>query len=260
MDCPTFKQVESSHPRNRWIAELSRPELKTALLRETNAPNTLGDDLSKNWGNVYLAGSGITAEPKDDCKLMHAAQRRGCTVSELGYELMLASQLEPQLLMIAANYAGGNLDELRDMLRAPASVVSLSDAGAHLTSICDGTLHTFMLQYWVRDRACGPKLALEEVVRMMTMDCAKALHMPDRGVISRGYKADLNVLDLDKLNIGRPRYVDDLPGGGVRLMQQVSGYRATIVSGRVTREMDKATGILPGRLVRYNKLKPAPTG
>ena len=251
MDCPTFKRIERTYPRKRWLGELAKPEVKAALLSEKNPQNTLGDDLSKVWSEVYLTGPEISAEPTDDSKLINEAKKQGRDVVELGYDLMVASETEPRLLMMAANYSGGNFDEVREMLKAPESLLSLSDAGAHLTSICDGYLHTFMLAHWTRDRTRGPKLSLEEVVRKMTSDCARAFHMPDRGIIAPGYKADLNVIDIDKVGLGRPRYVHDLPAGGMRLLQNVHGYRATVVSGVVTRENDKSTGARPGRVVRH---------
>jgi N-acyl-D-aspartate/D-glutamate deacylase len=164
---------------------------------------------------------------------------------------MLASQDRPRIVMVLANYCDGSLDSLGQMLRSPGALLSLSDAGAHSMTICDGTIHTFVLTYWVRDRAHGLKFTLEEAVRMMTSAPAKAFRLNDRGVIAPGYKADLNVIDLDRLTCTDPHYVHDLPAGATRLLQSVSGYRATIVSGVVTRENDEATGALPGHLIRF---------
>jgi N-acyl-D-aspartate/D-glutamate deacylase len=257
MDCPTFKKIESTLPREAWRAELAKPHVKSALLAETNPPETLGDDLSKCWNDVYLTGAATSPEPEDERKLIHEARRQQRDIAAVGYDLMLASDKAPRLVLLAANYSGGSLDELGEMLKSPGSLLSLSDAGAHLTSICDGNLHTFMLSHWTRDRSRGPKLALEEVVRKMTMDCAQAFHMRDRGMIAPGLKADINVIDLDKLHIAPPHYIHDLPARGMRLMQKVSGYRATIVSGVVTRENDAPTGALPGRVVRHNKVMSA---
>jgi N-acyl-D-aspartate/D-glutamate deacylase len=151
-----------------------------------------------------------------------------------------------------ANYDGGSFEALGELLRRPGSLLSLSDAGAHVMTICDGMLHTFMLTHWVRDRTRGGRMRIEEAVKLMTADAAKAFRLYDRGVLAPGLKADINIIDLDRLTLGAPRYVDDLPGGATRLLQEAYGYRATIVSGVITREHDRATGRLPGRLVRYN--------
>ena len=142
------------------------------------------------------------------------------------------------------------------MLTSPATLLSLSDAGAHVQSICDGTMSVFMLTHWVRDRDRGERLPLEVAVRMLTKDNANAIGLHDRGVVAPGYKADINIIDFDQLALGRVRFVNDLPAGAWRLTQDVAGIRATIVSGTVTREDGKATGELPGRLVRHKAQPP----
>jgi N-acyl-D-aspartate/D-glutamate deacylase len=249
MDCPTFRKIKSEYPRSRWLTELAKPEVRRTLLSEPNKPGSVGEYLSSSWQNVYVVGP--EAEPSSDSKLSIVAQRLGRPIIEVAYDFMVQPGDGPQLVMVLRNYGGGNFDGLHDVLRRPGSLLSLSDAGAHVMTICDGMQNTFMLTHWVRDRSRGPRIELAEVVRMMTLDNARAFRMHDRGQIAPGYKADLNVIDLDRLELGRPRYVHDLPAGGTRLMQSVSGYRATIVSGVVTREHDQATGARPGTLVRY---------
>jgi N-acyl-D-aspartate/D-glutamate deacylase len=106
-----------------------------------------------------------------------------------------------------------------------------------------------MLTHWTRDRR-GARLSLAEVVRGQCRDTAVAVGMNDRGLIAAGYKADLNVIDYDRLRLHSPEVVYDLPGGGRRLIQRAEGYRATIVSGQCVVRDDVPTGVLPGRLVR----------
>jgi N-acyl-D-aspartate/D-glutamate deacylase len=93
-------------------------------------------------------------------------------------------------------------------------------------------------------------MALERAVHLMTQKPAQSIGLADRGVLAPGLKADINIVDLDALKVHLPHFEADLPSGARRLMQNVTGYRATVVSGEVTRENDKATGALPGRLVR----------
>jgi len=107
-----------------------------------------------------------------------------------------------------------------------------------------------MLTHWVRDRIRGEKAPIEEMVHLMTQKTALSVGLTDRGLIAPGKKADLNVFDLDALKLHQPDFYEDLPGGARRIMQKVTGYRATVVSGEVTREHDQHTGALPGRLVR----------
>ena len=74
--------------------------------------------------------------------------------------------------------------------------------------------------------------------------------MQDRGTLEVGMRADVNVIDLDALSVGLPTSFHDLPAGGARLLQRITGYEATILNGTVTRRHDQDTGARPGRLVR----------
>jgi len=148
------------------------------------------------------------------------------------------------------NYALFNFDHIHEMMLSDATVLSLSDGGAHCGVICDASFPTYMLTYWVRDRARGARMPLERVVQMQTHDTAKLYGLTDRGVIAPGMKADVNVIDFDALRILPPEMAFDLPAEGRRLIQRAEGYRATIVSGQVTFENGEATGELPGKLIR----------
>ena len=136
------------------------------------------------------------------------------------------------------------------MLTHPASVVGLSDAGAHCNLLCDASMPTTMLVHWVRDRSRGPRLTLEAAVRMQTAETAAVYGLGDRGTLEIGKRADVNVIDLENLRLHHPEVVHDLPAGGGRILQGASGYRATVVAGVVTRRNDVDTGARPGRLVR----------
>jgi N-acyl-D-aspartate/D-glutamate deacylase len=146
------------------------------------------------------------------------------------------------------NYLGGNLDVVHTMLNHPQALPGLSDGGAHVGTICDASFPTTMLTHWARDRAQG--LPLEKVVKMMTHDTARYIGMHDRGTLTPGAKADVNVIDLAHLTLRRPHLVADLPAGGKRLLQKAEGYRATLVNGEVILEDDALTAARPGRLVR----------
>jgi N-acyl-D-aspartate/D-glutamate deacylase len=94
------------------------------------------------------------------------------------------------------------------------------------------------------------------MIKMQSRDTAAALGLHDRGMIRLGLRADLNVIDYDRLRLHAPQVAYDLPAGGRRLMQKADGYDATIVSGQVTYRNGKATTSLPGRLVRGNRAAP----
>ena len=114
-----------------------------------------------------------------------------------------------------------------------------------------------MLSHWVRDRKRGPKIPVELAVRRMTRDTAELYGLCDRGLLKPGYKADVNVIDLDEVSLHLPTMQFDLPAGGRRLLQRADGYRYTIVSGQVTMQDGEPTGALPGGLIRGERSAPA---
>jgi N-acyl-D-aspartate/D-glutamate deacylase len=148
------------------------------------------------------------------------------------------------------NYAEGNLDTTREMLAHPRTVPGLSDGGAHVGTICDGSFPTFLLTHWGRDRRRGELFELEWLVRQHTQETARTVGLLDRGVLAPGMRADVNVIDFDRLAIARPEMHHDLPAGGRRVLQRATGYRHTVVAGVETYADGEATGELPGRLVR----------
>jgi N-acyl-D-aspartate/D-glutamate deacylase len=128
-------------------------------------------------------------------------------------------------------------------------VTGLSDAGAHVTLICDGTMPSTQLTYWTRDRA-GDHLPIEMLVEKQTRRNARLYGLADRGTIEPGMRADVNVIDHGRLAVSAPVAHDDLPAGGTRLLQPVEGYVATFCHGVQTRSDDADSGERPGRLVR----------
>jgi N-acyl-D-aspartate/D-glutamate deacylase len=178
------------------------------------------------------------------------AQRLGVSPVALAYEQMLVNDGRGLLLYAAGNYAQGSLDAALQMMRFPGAVPGLGDGGAHSTIVCDASISTYLLTYWARDRRRGETLPIQQVVKWLSRDSAEAVGLFDRGVIKQGYKADVNVINHRKLSLHTPRMAVDLPAGGKRLVQDVNGYVATIVSGEIVRRYDEETAHLPGRLVR----------
>jgi N-acyl-D-aspartate/D-glutamate deacylase len=259
MDRPTLLQIKQDFPREEWLTQLANPDIKAKILGERNVEGGFPEFINTFIGRCYDMGPDNNYEPEQRASISDMAAALGRRTEDLIFDLMLETSNSPRILMAATNYSKGDYGDLAKMLASPASLLSLSDAGAHVQSICDGTMNVFMLTHWVRDRDRGERLPLEVAVRMMTKDNADSIGLHDRGVVAPGYKADINVIDLEKLALGKARFVNDLPAGAWRLTQDVSGIRATIVSGIVTREHDRATGELPGRLVRH-KVRPAGAG
>jgi N-acyl-D-aspartate/D-glutamate deacylase len=136
------------------------------------------------------------------------------------------------------------------MITHPGTIVGLADAGAHVKLICDGSSPSTQLTHWTRDRTRGATIPLEIMVEQQTQRTARLYGFDDRGTIEVGRRADLNVIDLERLTVRRPVMHADLPAGGQRYLQPVSGYVATIVDGVQTRSDDCDTGARPGRLRR----------
>ena len=233
------------------IAELSKPEIKAQILSESRSGKGIPSlNYLTLFDRMFPLGDPPNYEPLLDDSVVGRAMRLGKRPEEVAYDLLLENGGRGILLLAFGNYLGGNLDAVRDMLTDRNTIFGLGDGGAHYGMICDASLPTFMLTHWARDRSRGPKLGLAEIVRGLSRDPAAAIGLLDRGVVAPGYKADLNVIDHDRLSLASPRVVRDLPAGGKRIVQDAKGYIATIVSGRVTQRNGTPTAELPGGLVR----------
>ena len=173
------------------------------------------------------------------------ARARGVTPADVMIDLALDTDFEQTF--IQPSLYPQDPDVLMVVLRHPRTVMTFSDSGAHLSQICDSSIHTYLLGHFVRDRQA---FTLEEAVRMLTLAPAIAWGFSDRGLVRPGMVADLNVFDPGTVGPAVPRVVNDLPGGGPRLEQRSVGFKATVVNGRVTIEDGIHTGDLPGRLLR----------
>jgi len=246
---PSYKAI-AKLPLAERVERLRQPEVRAAILNETA---TATDDplfFRPNYDKMYLLGNPPDYEQPPENTLGARARREGKRPEELAYDAMLTEDGRGMLYVPFLNYADGNLDATREMLRDPRSVPGLSDGGAHCGIICDASFPTYLLTHWTRDRSRGEKLSIPFVVAVQSRKTALSVGLYDRGLIAPGYKADVNVIDYDKLHLHPPKVHYDLPVGGRRLLQQVDGYDATIVSGVVTQREGRATGARPGKLVR----------
>jgi len=237
-------------PLAERLARLRQAEVRAAILSET--PSATDDPLffRPNYDKMYLLGDPPDYEQPPEQALGARARREARQPEELAYEAMLSDDGRGMLYVPFLNYADGNLDATREMLSDPRAVPGLSDGGAHCGIICDASFPTYLLTHWTRDRARGEKLTIPFVVAAQSRKTALSVGLTDRGLIAPRHKADINVIDYDRLHLHPPKVHYDLPVGGRRLLQQVDGYQATIVSGLVTQRDGNATGARPGRLVR----------
>ena len=194
----------------------------------------------------YLLDERLTYEPSSEETVAAVAAREGCSPREVIMDTMAEGN---PILILFGRYEG-DLEGQREVIEHPLSVFGLSDGGAHCGVLVDASVPTYMLSYFTRDRDRGPKMPLEFVVHKLTRDSAEVYGLEDRGLIAPGYKADLNLIDYDGLQLEQPHMVHDLPASGKRLIQKASGYRMTIKSGEITYENGEFTGAMPGRLLR----------
>src|SRR6266700_3600185 len=246
---PSYRSI-AHLPLAKRLTYLRKPEMRAAILEETPTATTDPLFFRPNYDQMYLLGDPPDYEQPPDNALGARARREGRKPEELAYDAMLTDDGRGMLYVPFLNYAEGNLDAVRDMLRDPLSVPGLSDGGAHCGIICDASFPTYLLTHWTRDRSRGDMLSIPFVVAAQSRKTALSVGLSDRGLLAPGLKADVNIIDYGRLHLHPPKVHYDLPVGGRRLLQQVDGYEATIVSGVVTRREGAATGARPGRLVR----------
>ncbi|MEX5635875.1 N-acyl-D-amino-acid deacylase family protein [Parafrankia sp. FMc2] len=239
-------------------ARMRDPEMRMAILdaqtdeKDLRIPGAVRTD---RYDAMHELEEFPNYEPSRELSILSQARKEGRTPEEVVYDVLIRDEGRGMIYQPFSNYAYGNLDAVREMLTHPYTLPGLGDGGAHVGSICDSSFPSTLLQHWVGQRPNG-RLDLSYVVKRQSRDTARAIGLLDRGELRPGFKADLNVIDLDRMRIHRPEAVYDLPGGGRRLLQRVDGYRHTVVSGVETYHDGEPTGALPGRVVRGTQ--PAP--
>jgi N-acyl-D-aspartate/D-glutamate deacylase len=248
-------------PLAQKVAKLKEPAFREKLLGQRPE----GDDrfarlYLNNFEKMFPLGDPPDYEPRPEDSIAAKAQAGGVSAAAFALDHMVGNGGRQDgrglFYFPVLNYAGYSLDPSFEMMNHANTVLGLGDGGAHVGTICDGSFPTSMLAYWTRDRVRGPKLKLPWVVRAHARETARAVGLNDRGLLKPGYKADVNVIDYDRLRLHPPEVAHDLPAGGRRLLQRAEGYAATVVSGVVTYRDGAPTGKLPGKLVRGAQAAP----
>jgi N-acyl-D-aspartate/D-glutamate deacylase len=222
------------------VAKLRNPEYRATMVSEA-----LSDPPPIDFSQIFLlAGDEARYDHKPGESLTAHAQRLGVSPAEAF--ILLSAERDGKALF---NYPFLNptFDAVENMLDHPQVVIGLGDSGAHVGQIMDASLPTYFLKHWVKERA---HFTLEQAIRKLTLDPAQLFGIQDRGVIQKGAFADLNVIDYDNLKLPPPIFVQDLPAGGSRYIQQSSGYKYTLVNGQVFMEGLEHTGALAGQVLR----------
>ncbi len=245
----SFRAI-AHEPLARKLEIMRDPGFRARLLAEGPIPKLAGRvRMLMGFERMFPLDAKPDYEPKRETSVAAMAARAGVAPVEMAYDLLLADEGRSFLFTPFANYADYSLDACREMIDSPHTIMGLGDGGAHVGLISDASYPTYLLSHWGRDRTHG-RFDIGWLVKRQTADTARAVGLDDRGRLSPGLKADINVIDFDRLRVERPIMAFDLPAGGKRLLQQATGYVATIVSGTPVYREGEATGALPGRLVR----------
>lgn len=204
-----------------------------------------------NFDQLFELTSSSTYEPTQEETFASLAAAKGISPAQYLYQHLISDHTDmPMAILFFTNYSDHNLDSVHEMQMSDTTVTGLSDAGAHVSLIFDAVNPTYQLSYWGRDRKRGPTLPLPRLIHRATLKNAELFGFKDRGSLEVGKRADINVINFDDLALTDLALADDLPAGGIRLMQGATGYDATIIHGVITRRFDQDTGARPGRLVR----------
>jgi N-acyl-D-aspartate/D-glutamate deacylase len=253
---PSYKQLESL-PIAEQRARLRDPQMRRKILDEQPSEAEVAklaqfrQAVTRRWDKFFVMGNPPDYEPGPEKSVAAIATRENRRPDEVAYDYMIE---EGQYLYFpVVNYVTGDHAPIHEMMNDPACLLSLSDGGAHCTSIVDSGLPSFMLAHWGRDRHRGPRLPLEMLVKRQTSETAEFFGLTDRGRLASGLRADVNLIDFEHLRLHRPQLVHDMPADGRRFIQRVDGYEATLVAGTPIFERGEHTGALPGKLVRAGR-------
>ncbi|MDA0272886.1 MAG: amidohydrolase family protein, partial [Proteobacteria bacterium] len=248
-DRPSFKALNSL-PWDEKISALRDPETKTRILNESNEnPHIFIKLVGNKFKSMYVLDEPIEYLPSPDRCISNLAAAENRDAEEWLYDYLLTNNGNALIYIPGANL-GGHIPE---MLDHPFTVVALGDGGAHVGSICDASANLYVLTRWVREQG---RFTLEQGIHMLTRQPAELYSLKDRGVLAKGMKADINIIDFENLKLHTPHIVYDLPAGGKRFLQHADGIRTTIVAGEVIYQDGVATGALPGKLIRGQRLDP----
>ena len=248
---PTWRDELAQLDHETLLTRLAEPATKAQILSEQSVINGgLMQDLPSLMGLVFPLGENPNYEPLPEESIAGIAKERGMDVMEVMYDMLIANGGKELFYQPLGGYQGYSLDGQKKLLEHPNVLFGLSDGGAHCGVIADAGMPTFIMTHWGRDRTRGDKMSLEFIVKSLTSSTAKAFGMFDRGLLTEGMIADINVIDFDELRLHRPEAVFDLPAGGRRLVQRAEGYEITIKSGEVIFNNGQHSGALPGKLVR----------
>ena len=249
---PAFKQkiLNESPSFREDIQKAAKEQKSNKTKEEIKAEAEMGKKLISNYETQFILSDPPNYEPTREDSIASLAEQRNQTEEEVIYDELIKDDGKSLIYACFTPYENHKLKFVETFYKLKSSVAGGSDGGAHCGLICDASMPTTNLSHWARDRSAGDKIPLELIIRKQTKDTAETYGLFDRGEIKTGMIADINIIDFEKLNVSLPKMIFDLPKGGKRLVQESFGYLATIKSGEVVYENGKATGTLPGQVIR----------
>jgi N-acyl-D-amino-acid deacylase len=246
----TLKKLSAIFANSEAWVDLSRmdPADKLVALGDPAWRQRLGEfwDTARFMVNtsVEKAASPATA-PLEGQLLVDIAKERGVSPAEVMFDIALADNLET-FFRIAGPV---NVDEsrLERILKSPATLVGISDGGAHLQTFAGGDYTSYFLAHWVREKGA---FTLEEGVAALSSRIAEFLGLTDRGTLEAGKAADVVVFNPDTVEPLTLLTLDDIPGGGTRMTKNARGIPWVLVNGEPVVEDGKPTAAVPGAVLR----------
>jgi N-acyl-D-aspartate/D-glutamate deacylase len=243
---PAWRRV-MQEPEARWLAVYGDPAFRAALKADLDARRVAV--FRGRWDLVQVLR---VARPEhkalEGTTLAQLAERTGKHPVDAWLDLVAADGLDVEFLAGLLN-----TDEtiVGDLIAHPLTLITLSDAGAHLSLMCDAGYSSTLLGTWVRERK---RLSLEAAVKRLTADPARAYRIPQRGRLEAGCWADVVVFDPETIDALPPEWVRDLPGGEPRFVSRARGVEWSLVNGEPVvergRVVERAAGTRPGRVLR----------
>ncbi|MCP3732783.1 amidohydrolase family protein [Sphingomonas sp. MG17] len=254
--CPSYRAIAGLTLAQK-VERLRDPEFRRKLLSEApEDPNPFFIQIVNSTDALFALGNPPDYHQSPDRTINARAAAMGINPRELILDELLRDEGHAILYAPSTIQIDDYLAHAREAFDTPGTLIGLGDGGAHYGMICDAAYPTYLLTQWAGE-AGSASLGLAQAIRALTDVPARTIGLHDRGIVAPGYKADLNVIDIDRLELEMPKVSHDLPGGGKRLTQQATGYDATVLSGVVTYRRGEPTGALPGRLVRGARAAPA---
>ncbi|MBL7488211.1 amidohydrolase family protein [Frankia sp. AgB1.9] len=241
---PAWAEIWSLPLADR-LAAIADDSVRARLVAAADEPANLAGPLApKDPARLYLLRPGPAGyDVRPENSLAADAARRGVSPAAAFLAFLTETAGNGLLYYPVLNQ---DLDAVAAMLTNPDVVVGVADAGAHVAMTMDAGQSTYLLKHWVRERGL---LGIERAVHKLTLEGAQLFGIEDRGVLVPGAFADVNVLDLDRLDLDTPVMRADLPLGAQRFVQRARGYDYTLVNGAVLVEADELTDARPGQLV-----------